>query len=341
MINITFFDLYSSNKQLWHAPSIRAKERYKHGEPLYKIMGITPMKEGNKPFKPPKFDILTAEKKARLQKLMFECGNTKSPLYKLVSMKAGTVVEPPKPTLQSFIKDMCFVEEMPKLFNTKVVNDLRQDELDHYHNNNCCYTNIEKAIRLCELTMKQGSCKEWKEIRNNFITGSKASKIYHAQKKRPGYLKTLMNYFHDSSDKSEGPYKAQLYGLQNEPKARSTLEKLLNTKIYEAGLCVKAKHPWLAASPDGLFIKDGILSLCEIKCPQTCEFTDKVDMPYLMEDKMSGKKVLNRYETSHGKEYYMQMQITMYCTNAKQCHFFVWNQKDYVHDIIPFNEKFI
>ena len=138
----------------------------------------------------------------------------------------------------------------------------------------------------------------WKEVRNNFITGSKASKIYSAQKNRKGYMKTLMNYFLDLNKNSEGPYKAQLYGIQSEPKARGTLEKVLKTTIYEAGLCVSSKHPWLAASPDGLILEDGILSLCEFKCPQTCEFTAKVDMPYLKLDENTGKKVLDKYDTS-------------------------------------------
>lgn len=58
------------------------------------------------------------------------------------------------------------------------------------------------------------------------------------------------------------------YGLNTEDEARNAYKTCNNYTVFETGLIVSSKHPWLSYSPDGIVIKNGFpTKLIEIKCP--------------------------------------------------------------------------
>ncbi|KAE9533844.1 hypothetical protein AGLY_008923 [Aphis glycines] len=77
------------------------------------------------------------------------------------------------------------------------------------------------------------------------------------------------------------------YGIENESVARNAFQKTTKEKIEPSGLFIHKSKPYLAASPDGLIGKDGII---EIKCPPSIkeytldEAVDKKKIKYMISD---------------------------------------------------------
>ena len=121
------------------------------------------------------------------------------------------------------------------------------------------------------------------------------------------------------------------YGLKTESVARKSYQSLTNNKVFEVGLIVKANQQWLSCSPDGLFLDScGNLAVLEIKCPSSCK-DGKIKVDYI--DK--NEKLVPTHS------YYSQIQIQMYITGAKNCHFFVYSHSDHKLIIVKYDESFL
>mmetsp|Transcript_41226 Transcript_41226/g.93234 ORF Transcript_41226/g.93234 Transcript_41226/m.93234 type:complete len:335 (-) Transcript_41226:84-1088(-) len=72
-------------------------------------------------------------------------------------------------------------------------------------------------------------------------------------------------------DMPEASSGAHQYGVAMEPEAREKYTEKkkaegMQVEVAELGLCVWPDEPWLAGSPDGLVVENGITGLLEIKC---------------------------------------------------------------------------
>ena len=182
----------------------------------------------------------------------------------------------------------------------------------------------EKAFELCQLTTNQSRSNLWLVERRKRLTATKCHKIVHAKskKKRLDYL---------LQTKSLEGLPQLKYGIENEDIAREVYEKGTGNKVEKLGLVVKTSKPYLAASPDGVFLKDGELYLLEIKCPFTKkEATDLHDHECLSEEGYLKKN----------HQYYTQIQMQMFVCNAKKCHFFLYAPKANHLVEVQFDEKF-
>lgn len=89
--------------------------------------------------------------------------------------------------------------------------------------------------------------------------------------------------------------------------------------VQLSGAVVSDQYPWLCVSPDGLIATDSVL---EIKCPvkqdiDTLISSGKYDVRVDAND--------NLYLDKSGKnQYYMQVQVTLFCTHRRVCYSFVW-----------------
>jgi putative phage-type endonuclease len=178
----------------------------------------------------------------------------------------------------------------------------------------------EAARTLCIDTIEQAKSGVWRKAREVRITASKAHAIAHGR--------TENSRFQHFS-KVLGDLPNLRYGVEMEPEARSSFEHLINKKVTALGLAVKCGQQWLAASPDGCYLSDDAeLTLLEIKCPSSCK-DDFIDVPYIKDEKL---------QTNH--PYYCQVQLQMYCCNAKSTSFYVYSSFDSVHLTIPFDKEF-
>ena len=115
-----------------------------------------------------------------------------------------------------------------------------------------------------------------------------------------------------------------------ESEAREKYESVTGNTTFVPGLCVKVDKPWLAATPDGVFLDENQnITLVEIKCPISCQ-NKKIDVKYIVNG-----------ELKKSDPYYTQCQIQMFCTNARTTHFFVYSAEDYKLIEVKFDHEFI
>ena len=113
--------------------------------------------------------------------------------------------------------------------------------------------------------------------------------------------------------------------FRSEDMAKIDFEMEMKTKIKEAGFyTIKYQfgNDWLGASPDG-FVFDG--DIVEIKCP----YGQRDNNPPVF------KTV---FEQMH---YYAQVQIQMYVTDTKLCHFYQWTQHGSKLMVVMYDESWI
>ncbi len=169
-------------------------------------------------------------------------------------------------------------------------------------------------------TQLQSLCKEWHLARKYRITASKAHLLAHARKK-----KTLLRYFFQDI-----PDMASLrYGRIMESKAKEKYKDVTGNTLHPSGIVIKASQPWLSASPDGLIKEGENLVVVEVKCPSSCA-NKKIDVPYIEDGNL---------KKSH--PYFTQIQIQIYCCNAKCGQLMVFSEVDYVLATVQRDEDFL
>lgn len=107
------------------------------------------------------------------------------------------------------------------------------------------------------------------------------------------------------------------YGHSNEIHARRKLETILMETVHEDGF---VHVDWLGATPDG-FTDSGFN--VELKCPYGLR---------------NGGEFKSIFEQPH---YYAQVQIQMFLTQRDKTHFFQWNTRDHMHEVVDFSQDYI
>lgn len=180
----------------------------------------------------------------------------------------------------------------------------------------------EKAIELCKMTLGQSFSTLWQDERKIRITASKAHQIFAARS-----AEKRLDYFLDH--KSLDGIVALKYGLEMEGFAREKFEELSGYKVVQVGLMVKVEKPWLAATPDGLFLdSDWQRNILEIKCPYSNKDKD-IDVPYLKDGKLNQRHA-----------YFTQIQLQLYVCKAKKATLFIYSSSDCKSVQVPYDEKF-
>ena len=220
-----------------------------------------------------------------------------------------------------------------KLFPSTLVDTSYQElngvEKIYYEEN--ILLNGEQAAKLCNLTIEQNNC-HWISARKCRITASEAYKIYRARTPH-----TRLNYF--MGNDSSLPLENFKYGHEMEPLALKKYNEVTKNEVIKAGLVVKLDKCFIAASPDGLVMdENGDITVVEVKCPITCK-DSRIVVDYL-EALNPGDAHLN-YRLSKKHPYYCQVQLLMYCCNAKKCHFFVYSSANHVLVTVDFDEKYV
>lgn len=89
------------------------------------------------------------------------------------------------------------------------------------------------------------------------------------------------------------------WGTKHEPVALEAYQERSGQIVFDTGQINHPEYEWIAASPDGLIGRSGIV---EIKCPFS-------------------KKIKPLSEAPH---YYAQIQLQLHCTSREWCDFIVW-----------------
>lgn len=165
----------------------------------------------------------------------------------------------------------------------------------------------------------------WFAIRKGRVTGSAVGAILGMSPfSGPGdVMRGMVRDYHGAESEFSGNVATE-YGTAHEPMALADYEMETGNTVDECGFFTY--KDWLGASPDGLMLIDGKLVLLEIKCPY-----GKRD------DKKGGFKSIKDQQ-----HYYAQMQLQMFATSAKSCHFYQWNRVGKSKlEIVDYNEQWI
>lgn len=166
------------------------------------------------------------------------------------------IVTSPKPTYD-------YYEVISQNSALKVLLKVVKEPTDPFYCEHVCISKTE-AVELCHRTLKQSKCQEWFEQRKIRISASKS----HFVKTRRKDFESLAIRMSTSKEFSSQHTK---YGIEQEPIAALEFSKTFNVKLLNVGMIVHPDEPMLCCSPDGLFFKDNVLCLLEIKCPSSCE----------------------------------------------------------------------
>ena len=133
---------------------------------------------------------------------------------------------------------------------------------------------------------------------------------------------------------------AMQYGRYHEAVALDTyrifrMDRGDSPRICSSGLVVNPDEPWLGASPDALLPEEG--GIVEIKCPFSCRNRSFADVAG-----EKGEFCLEKFEGSwrlHLSHHYnAQLQVQLFVTQAKFCHFVVLSPTEtHVQQIEPDN----
>ena len=115
------------------------------------------------------------------------------------------------------------------------------------------------------------------------------------------------------------------YGTNTEEKALRVFQEKTDGNLYRAGLIINKHLPCFGFSPDAFLLKNGKISVVEVKCPVagTTETLDKMlsSCSYL-------RNVGGKFEVRKKHQYYGQMQLGLFLTNCENCHFVLYNKTE-------------
>jgi hypothetical protein len=213
------------------------------------------------------------------------------------------------------------------------------------------------TLRDIELrTRGQAKNPEWHNARRGRITASKVGSILASYRARKQYTraKTVRKQNLANDIVFPGPSKDNVeaikWGTEHEMDALSEYHRIKqlgdNETLYVgAGLYVHPEHPWLACSPDGLYVKDCqmgkrddgtwdimetanpeyIKKLVEVKCPYSKRESGDFDDPkFYLKKAADGSKYELNMASSQGRQYYEQIQTALCVLDYQLCDLVVW-----------------
>lgn len=203
-----------------------------------------------------------------------------------------------------------------------------------------CQMSSDQVRRIEVETRGQSSNKQWFKHREGRITAStfhqhhtKMESILQSRKKNKGstYTPLVFKILNKSDDISHLPQIK--WGNDHEKDAIKAFMSDVASQhangingFKQCGLFIKPDYPFLAASPDGLFICDCCSpAVLEVKCPFSVRDQDiNVKDNYKRVDFLEDAEGRPRLKRSH--KYYTQMQAQMWVTGADHGFFIVWTK---------------
>ncbi len=154
--------------------------------------------------------------------------------------------------------------------------------------------------------------------RNSYIGGSDVAAILGLSKYRTPY--DVWESKVNGSRQDDNP--AMLWGILLEPVVIKHFEQSNNVNVYDNNKLYTSDVEFLKCHPDGLFMKNGILHLLEVKTVSTAAYSQWDGMPL---------------------EYYCQVQHNMYCTGARKAvlAYLVLDSRFYGEIAVDYDEEFV
>ena len=156
--------------------------------------------------------------------------------------------------------------------------------------------------------------------------------VTYTTNKSPDWSQKIKSYL----DNKFPGNKDTAYGVRMETFARKCYERITDYTVTEAGLCINPKIPWLCCSLDGLVIGSHTI---EIKCPSVGKSKKASEM--LKDLTYIDAKDINDVKLLKTNNYYCQVQLGMFISNLKNCHFILYSSENdsCFFFSVPFDEQ--
>jgi len=188
-----------------------------------------------------------------------------------------------------------------------------------------------------QATRGQGCNHEWRRERKQRLTASNFGRVIKMRSTTSCSNTVMSILYPDKLDNLE----AIKYGKLNESVAIEELNLRLREQglghVEPCGLFVDIWKGFLAASPDGLVGREGLV---EVKCPLRCAGQSVLELTRADKNfclKEDGEGVL-KLKKNHN--YYYQIQGQLHIANRSRCYFMVWSPLGSHHEVIEYDPDF-
>lgn len=117
---------------------------------------------------------------------------------------------------------------------------------------------------LCFDTKKQSDSSDWFKARRIRITQCTEAHITKTMKR-----KTNASLLEEFLNQRKFSNKSTEYGLKNRRLALESYKRSYDVHVFQIGLFVSPRQPWLGVSVDGIVVENEcVVKLVEVKCPR-------------------------------------------------------------------------
>lgn len=195
-----------------------------------------------------------------------------------------------------------------------------EDDIRNYYNENI-RVNLDQCVQIA-LQASQGG-DQWHQERKKRITGSKAFPLStYWRNSNPNWEQKYNQIYHSTFRGNEDT----IHGLMCEDLGREKYQEKENVKLMQTGLLIRPEIPWLGFSPDGLVLKNGVVTVVyEQKSPK--------EGKKLTAEELHPMGALKKYLDESGKmrkknDHYGQVQIAMFLLGVEEAHYVNYSLKD-------------
>ena len=223
-----------------------------------------------------------------------------------------------------------------------------------------CTVSGEQVAHVELMTREQSRNTAWHTLRTGRITASRAHSVLHTDMSKPA-PSVLMNI---TMPNKQFNSKYTKYGKDCEPKALNAYGALVanvkdsnsseaptihlqgnfipheNPTLRKSGLYIDGDKPFIAASPDAIFeCTCHGPKVIEVKCPWKLVNDYEGVKDYIQKDSTCCMKPDFTLKDNH--QYYAQVQLQLYVTKLRECHFVMWSPSEIVVSVVQRNDNFI
>lgn len=325
----------------WLAPKIANAGKEKYAE-IKKIEDLIPPKKLKYEIEP--LSLSKINFPCSLYNLVKSANRTESQRFvnSLINEILGKVVVSLQSTQCNQIIDVVFENQKKfKIYTNNLNFNIIYEQI--FYENNVC-VNKNDMINICDTTMEQSGSDTWFIERSIRISATRS----HSVKTRRKDFKELAQKMLQKKDLTGQALRNVHYGLRNEPVARKAFERLTSVAVYDCGLILHYKQPWLCCSLDGICVENGkLVRTLEIKSPITCAnkpiveiengCIKSINVSYII---FTEEEACLQLKKSH--EYYTQIQIGLYCTGFNVCDMYIFSKNnESLHLTVKRDEEFL
>ncbi|TRY80863.1 hypothetical protein TCAL_13375, partial [Tigriopus californicus] len=245
----------TDNQQAWRKPSTHGKSLYPKGKRVKEI--IKSKSRGPSP----SYALPSKKIRAHYMKDLEEFGLANSQIYHELKEESREVQSEAKGSLAipDWVKNVLSAQH--QFVTTAAIHlETLPSKLRQFYQEHVCVDD-ETTKSIFEATLEQSGSVMWINQRKLRITGSRAHGIFRGRTPhtRAG------NFF-----KSPPEVESIKYGRRMEKAALEQYQLITKREVFRPGLVIKKVQPWLATTPDGLFIdEEGNVGVLEIKSPKS------------------------------------------------------------------------